>query len=168
MHLLGASCDQLVHRLLVPLAPPALGEGGSLGGGLPRRPRRRSPVCCCSPAGSAAPAPVLLVLVAPLAVDMVHLGGERRRLWPQNRHEAHSRCGCARDHCSQLRDQFLLRAGHSARLLLLHPEGLLLLQLVKQLLLAEPKGMLLLWRLLLCRLGCRLPLKNGQLDRSLN
>ena len=167
MHLLGASCDQLVHRLLAPLAPPALGMGGSLGGGLPRRPRRRSPVCCCSPAGSAAPAPVLLVLVA-AAVDLVHLGGERRRLWPQDRHEAHSRCGCARDHCSRLRDQFLLRAGHSARLLLLHPEGLLLLQLVKQLLLAEPKGMLLLWRLLLCRLGCRLPLKNRQLHRLLS
>ena len=27
MHLLGASCDQLVHRLLAPLAPPGLGLG---------------------------------------------------------------------------------------------------------------------------------------------
>jgi len=57
-------------------------------------------------------------------------------------------------------------------LLLLHPDGLLLLKLLDQLLLGELKVLsllLLLLRLLvLSRLGCRLPLKNGQLDRSLN
>jgi len=172
MHLLGASCDQLVHRLLAPLAPPGLGLGGSLGGNLPRRPRRLSPVR--SPAGSAAPAPVLVLLfAAPLAVNLIHLGGGRC-LWCQNRHEAHSRCGCARHHRSrhQLRDHLLLRAGCSSLLLLLHPDGLLLLKLLDQLLLGELKVLsllLLLLRLLvLSRLGCRLPLKNGQLDRSLN
>ena len=95
-------------------------------------------------------------------------------MWCEDRHEAHSRCGCARYHRHQLRDHLLLRAGCSSLLLLLHPDGLLLLKLLDQLLLGELKLLsrlllLLLLRLLvLGRLGCRLPLKNGQLDWPLS